>query len=223
IFGLTGVIASYTGTALNHSVNPDALLLAFAGLIAVAATGMLIHIRHDRTTLAAAPPPRAGVPAMSAAAISTYGLPVPDGSGSTFPPAPGHDSGRPAVTPGTAAKVILAGLIVGFLTGFFGVGGGFVIVPALVMVLGYDMPVAVGTSLLIIAINSAAALLARTGSESFHWSVIIPFTIAAIAGCLAGTRIACHVSSTTLTKAFAVLLFAVAIYVAIRSGIGLSS
>ncbi|MEP7022931.1 MAG: sulfite exporter TauE/SafE family protein, partial [Actinomycetota bacterium] len=111
IFGLTGVIASYAGTALNHSVNPDTLLLAFAGLIAVAATGMLIHIRHDRTTHPAAPPARARVPRMSAAAVSTYGLPVPDGSGSSFTAAPGHDTGRLAVTPGTAAKVILAGLI----------------------------------------------------------------------------------------------------------------
>jgi predicted anti-sigma-YlaC factor YlaD len=66
------------------------------------------------------------------------------------------------------AKVVTAGLVVGFLTGFFGVGGGFVIVPALMMALGFDMPVAIGTSPLVIAINSAAALAARSGLETFR-------------------------------------------------------
>jgi uncharacterized membrane protein YfcA len=122
-----------------------------------------------------------------------------------------------------ALKIIIAGLAVGFLTGFFGVGGGFVIVPALVMVLGYDMPIAVGTSLLIIAINSAASLAARAGSEAFHWGVIVPFTVAAIAGSLGGKRVADQVPSTTLAKAFAALLVTVAGYVAIRSGIALTS
>jgi uncharacterized membrane protein YfcA len=131
-------------------------------------------------------------------------------------------SGRSALTPGITIKIIAAGMLVGFLTGFVGVGGGFVIVPALVMVLGYDMPIAVGTSLLIIAINSVAALLARTGNETFHWPVIIPFTAAAIVGSLAGKGVANNRSSTTLTRAFVWLLFAVAIYVAIRSGFGLS-
>lgn len=50
---------------------------------------------------------------------------------------------------------------VGLLTGFFGVGGGFVLVPALVLSLAFPMPVAIGTSLLVIAVNSATALTAR--------------------------------------------------------------
>jgi hypothetical protein len=71
---------------------------------------------------------------------------------------------------GTAAvrqglKIAAAATGVGLLTGFFGVGGGFVIVPALVLALSFDMPVAVGTSLLVIAINSAAALAARLGGH----------------------------------------------------------
>jgi uncharacterized membrane protein YfcA len=129
----------------------------------------------------------------------------------------------PAVGSNVALKIITAGLVVGFLTGFFGVGGGFVIVPALVMALGYDMPVAVGTSLLIIAINSAAALAARAGSETLHWGVIVPFTVAAVAGSLGGKRVADQVPTTTLTKAFVALLVTVAGYVALRSGIALTS
>ena len=84
------------------------------------------------------------------------------------------------------------------------------------------MPIAVGTSLLVIAINSAAALLARSGQETFHWVVIAPFTVAAIAGSLAGKRIADRVEPATLTRAFVGLLFAVAVYVAARGGIALT-
>lgn len=120
------------------------------------------------------------------------------------------------------ARFVSAGLLVGFLTGFLGVGGGFIIVPALVMVLGFTMPVAVGTSLLIIALNSAAALAARAGNATFDWPVIIPFTVAAIAGSLLGTRVANRVSNTTLSRAFAGLLILVAIYVAIHSTLSLA-
>ena len=66
-------------------------------------------------------------------------------------------------------------------------GGGFVIVPALVLALGFEMPVAVGTSLLVIAINSAAAFAARLGSHvHLDWPLLAVFTLAALAGTLAG-------------------------------------
>jgi uncharacterized membrane protein YfcA len=123
---------------------------------------------------------------------------------------------------GDVAKLIGAGLLVGFVTGFVGVGGGFVIVPALVVGLGLSMPVAVGTSLVVIALNCASALLARGGSETFHWAVIVPFTAAAVAGSLFGTRLATRVSAAALTRAFATLLVAVALYTGVRSAVGLT-
>lgn len=138
-------------------------------------------------------------------------------TGSREPSTPQSGSGLGAI-----AKVVLSGLAVGLLTGFFGVGGGFVIVPALVMALGYSMPAAVGTSLCVIAMNSTSALLARAGHESFHWAVILPFTGAAILGSLAGRRVSANLSHTALTRAFAGLLFGVAAYVAVRSGRGLA-
>ena len=81
-----------------------------------------------------------------------------------------------------ALTIIAAATGVGLLTGFFGVGGGFVIVPALVLLLGFDMPAAVGTSLLVIAINSAAALAARLGGPVSHdWALLAVFTVLLIA------------------------------------------
>jgi uncharacterized membrane protein YfcA len=117
--------------------------------------------------------------------------------------------------------VLLAGSAVGFLTGFFGVGGGFVIVPALVLVLGYQMPVAVGTSLLVIAISSAEGLLFRLGSQSIDWRVAAPFTVAAVVGVLLGDGIAGRVSAARLTRWFVWLLVAVAIYTGVQSALAL--
>jgi len=222
VFGLVGAASTYAGTALNRDVNPNALLLAFAVLIAGVAVGMLRRARA-RTRVAAWPGPiaagAAGQFPPAAAARSSLQSPADGGSAS---PASMPGSAR-AARSNVAVKIITVGLAVGFLTGLFGVGGGFVIVPALVMALGYDMPVAVGTSLLIIAVNSAASLAARAGSEALHWSVIIPFTVAAIAGSLGGKGIADQVPSTTLTRAFVALLIAVAGYVAVRSGIALAT
>jgi uncharacterized membrane protein YfcA len=221
-FGLAGVASSYAGTALNRQMNPDALLLAFAALIVVAATAMLRRSSARAQRVVRTEPLVAAVTAAPASRVGgTAGRPLPGTghpAGST-----GRTSDASRGSPHAAVKIILAGLVVGFLTGTFGVGGGFVIVPALVMALGYDMPVAVGTSLLVIAINSAAALLARAGNETFHWSVIIPFTLAAIASSVVGKSVAAKVPATLLTRAFVALLFAVAAYVAIRSGIGLAA
>ena len=106
----------------------------------------------------------------------------------------------------------------GLLTGFFGVGGGFVIVPVLVLALGFDMAAAVGTSLLVIAINSATALAVRLGGHtSLDWRLLGVFTVAALAGALAGNRVASRVDASRLTAAFGVLLIAVAACWLVRS------
>lgn len=222
-FGVVGVVASFVGTALNRAVDPNVLLLAFAGLTLLAAAGML------RRSAASTRPDAEPDPEQAHARVDPAGDGRRSGEGvsSAVSVAPDRrttatTTRRSRLTPIAAAKILLAGLAVGFLTGFLGVGGGFIIVPALVMALGFPMPVAVGTSLLIIALNSVEALVARTGHDTFHWAVIIPFTIAAVAGSLVGKRVADHVSGTSLSRAFAGLLIAVAAYVGIRSGIGLA-
>jgi uncharacterized protein len=125
-------------------------------------------------------------------------------------------------TVSSSGKVVAAATAVGLLTGFFGVGGGFVIVPALVLALGFDMPAAVGTSLLVIAINSAVALAARLGGHvHLDWPLLAVFTAAAMAGTVAGNRVASRVDASRLTAAFTVLLAAVAVYSLGRSLPGL--
>ena len=121
----------------------------------------------------------------------------------------------------TVIKVIVAGTIVGLLTGFFGVGGGFVIVPALVLALGFSMPEASGTSLLVITINSAVALTTRLQAGSIEWATVVPFTIASLIGVVVGSRLASKHDSTSLQRWFVGLLVVVAAYTAVHSGLAL--
>ena len=120
-----------------------------------------------------------------------------------------------------ALRVGGAGLLVGFLTGFLGVGGGFVVVPVLVLALGLTMLAAVATSLVVITLNSVVALVARAGNDTFVWDVIVPFTAAAVLGALVGKRLADRTSAAGLTRAFGLLLLAVAAYVAVRATLAL--
>jgi uncharacterized protein len=124
--------------------------------------------------------------------------------------------------PSTIVKVLLAGSGVGLLTGFFGVGGGFVIVPALVLALRFSMPEAVGTSLLVITINAVIALSSRLDAGAIDWGTVIPFTIASLGGVLAGGRLAGKVDSSVLQRWFVWLLVAVAVYTATRSAVALT-
>jgi len=246
-FGLVGIGGSFLGSALNRDIPGDVLLLAFSGLILVAAWRM--HEHHTETpchakelaVLAATPSTTAPLPHASPdAGIGRAGAGV--ASSSTVTAAIGEkpdgdgvgEGGSGQSVPATAAgvrrvsgkrdtvvKVILAGTAVGFLTGFFGVGGGFVIVPALVLALGYDMPIAVGTSLLVIAVSSAEGLAFRLSSGGVDWRVAVPFTLAGIVGVLLGDRIAGRVPAAKLTRWFVWLLVAVAAYTAIESVVAL--
>ncbi|WP_327111172.1 sulfite exporter TauE/SafE family protein [Streptomyces sp. NBC_01341] len=113
-------------------------------------------------------------------------------------------------------KAVGAGAGLGAVTGFLGVGGGFLAVPALVSVLGLAMRRAVGTSLLVITVNSFAALAARTGTgDGLDWGLIGPFTGAAILGAWDGKRLSSKVSVNSLQKVFAGVLLVVAVFMLI--------
>jgi len=119
----------------------------------------------------------------------------------------------------TVAKVAIAGTVVGLLTGFFGVGGGFVIVPALVFALGFSLPVAIGTSLIVVAMNSLFSLVARLDTWVVDWSVAVPFTLAALVGVVLGSAVASRVDERLLSRALALLLVVVALYVGTRAAL----
>lgn len=108
-------------------------------------------------------------------------------------------------------QTLLGGLAVGFLTGFLGVGGGFLIVPALVLLLRMDMADAVGSSLVVIALNSGAGLLGHLSDASLPWSLIGLFVVGGLAGLRLGAHATKLLSAARLRQSFAWFVVALAI------------
>ena len=213
--GVIGIPAAYLGTLLNRGVSQTVLLLAFAALTVIAAIAMLVNDRNSagsvRSEVSGGGTERGEVPNVRDARSRETRVTA------VTTEARVHGRSRAAFV----AKVLVCGTIVGFLTGFLGVGGGFLVVPALVIALRMPMSLAVGTSLLVIVLNSISSVASRFGHLDLDWRVIAPFTIAAVLGTLAGKRIADRLSGTALTRAFAVLLVAVGAFVGIESLVGL--
>jgi hypothetical protein len=107
------------------------------------------------------------------------------------------------------AVVAVAGLGVGVLTGLVGVGGGFLIVPALVLLLAVPMKEAVGTSLLVITLNATAGFAGYLGSVPIDWAFLTAFTAVAIGGIVVGTKLVHRVPAAALRRGFAVFLVVV--------------
>ena len=102
--------------------------------------------------------------------------------------------------------IVVEGIAVGVLTGLVGVGGGFLIVPALVLLGKVPMKQAVGTSLLVIAMKSAAGFYGYLGQVEVDWAFMSLFTAVSIAGIFAGTYLVRFVSQQQLKRSFAVFL-----------------
>ncbi len=114
--------------------------------------------------------------------------------------------------------VVVAALGVGFLTGLLGVGGGFIIVPALVLVLGLPMARAVGTSLAVIAVNCAAGLTtAAADLDSGRMFVTAVFAALALIGTLVGARTASRARPEVLRRVFGCLVLGVGLYTGIAA------
>jgi hypothetical protein len=124
----------------------------------------------------------------------------------------GHGARRPH-----RVAVPSAGLGVGLLTGFLGVGGGFLVVPALTLLAGLPIHAAVGTSLLVIAANSAAGILGHLGQGEMPLGLTAAFTAAAALGALAGVRLASGLDPARLRRAFAVFVILVGLFLLARN------
>ncbi|MDO5740487.1 MAG: sulfite exporter TauE/SafE family protein [Ornithinimicrobium sp.] len=201
-FGVLGTAGSWAGSRLSAGVDPDVLMVAFATLMVLVAALMFRGALRTGTSA------RRGRSRTAEGAAEGVADPV-----LTLAP---FRCDCPRL-----AKIVVAASIVGLLTGFFGVGGGFVLVPALVLALRYPMPVAVGTSLLVIAVNSATALAARLGgagaAADLDWSLLGVFIAAAVGGSLVGAGVAGRVKPRQLTLAFATMIIMVAVYTAVLS------
>ncbi|WP_411733805.1 sulfite exporter TauE/SafE family protein [Paeniglutamicibacter sp.] len=113
-------------------------------------------------------------------------------------------------------KVILEGLVVGLVTGLVGAGGGFLVVPALVLLGGLSMPVAVGTSLVVIAMKSFAGLGGYLTAVSLDWALVGGVTAAAILGSFIGSRLSGRIPEAALRKGFGLFVLAMGVFVLVQ-------
>ncbi|MBL7739648.1 MAG: sulfite exporter TauE/SafE family protein [Chitinophagaceae bacterium] len=112
-----------------------------------------------------------------------------------------------------AIPLMLLGLFVGVVTGLLGAGGGFLIIPSLVLFLKLPMKKAVGTSLLIIAINSLLGFLFSLKQFEYNWTILLVFTILSIAGLFIGSKLSEKISGHSLKKGFGWFVLAMGIYI----------
>jgi uncharacterized protein len=111
---------------------------------------------------------------------------------------------------------LLDGAVVGLVTGLVGAGGGFLVVPALALLGGLPMSVAVGTSLVVIAMKSFAGLAGYLATVQLDWGITLGVTAAAIVGSLIGTKLAGRIPEAVLRKAFGWFVLAMGTFVLIQ-------
>ena len=112
--------------------------------------------------------------------------------------------------------VIIEGIIIGFLTGLVGAGGGFLIIPALVLLTKLPFKTAVGTSLFIIAINSLVGFLGDVLNYSMDWTFLLSITALSIIGILIGNSISKKIPAKTLRKSFGWFVLVMGCWILIR-------
>lgn len=189
---LVGAFGHWRGGNTNLRVATTFGLLAMAGTFAGTRLAALVSGNVQMTLFAMV---------MMLAAISMFR----SGKANTKQP--------PVDRPRNAAVIALVAIPVGVLTGLVGVGGGFLIVPALVLLARLPIKQAVGTSLLVIAMNSFVGFAGYLDQAEVQWGFMAAFTAVAVVGILVGTHLVQFVSQSALKRAFAIFLLFMSLFI----------
>lgn len=192
LMAAVGAAISPIGLWVAHRVPDAPLTLVFSGVLGMVAVRMFRQ--------------KSG---------ATHG--GPDCEPSTLPCRLNVERGKLDWTAPCARALALSGVVSGFLSGLLGVGGGFVIVPALRRASDIPMQGIVATSLAVIALVSSAGVAASAASGHMLWIDALPFAAGALAGMLGGRRIAHRVSGARLQQSFAAFAGCVAVGMAVKA------
>lgn len=122
-----------------------------------------------------------------------------------------NNTGTPQI-----GKLLLYGVLIGMVTGILGAGGGFLIIPTLVLLLNLPMKKAVGTSLLIIAMNSLIGFTGDVGHFEFDWILLVTITTIAIAGIFIGSALARNIEGAKLKKGFGWFVLSMSVFILVK-------
>lgn len=196
LFAVAGMIGAPFGSWLSGLIPETLLLILFAGLMLIVATRMWITATRKRD----------------------LGCATTDAADGDGPSCRRDMSGRLIMTSRCAVLLSIVGVISGVLSGLFGVGGGFVIVPALVLFSGMTTHRAVATSLLVITLISISGLTAHVmDGRSLQMGVTALFVIGGVAGMFAGAQAGRRLSEPTMRRVFSVAIVLVSLFVISRT------
>ena len=198
LFAMAGMLGAPVGSQLANLLPESLLLLLFGGLMVIVASRLWQQAARDTS------------PAVS--------CPLPDSEAasceSTGPTCQRDATGQLRLTSRCALLLLAVGLGTGVLSGLFGVGGGFVIVPALVLFSSMPIHRAVGTSLMVIALVSVSGLLSQWYSgREMSAGITALFVLGGIGGLFLGQQIGRRLPGPVLQKTFVVAILAVAMFV----------
>ena len=179
LIGLAGVLAAPLGLLIAKRISNEWLIVVFALVMAYVAFRMF---RQTVVRRGATEAPARHIPCEV-----------------------NSSTGRLKWTSPCAGSLALSGISTGFLSGLLGVGGGFIIVPALRKATDLQMESIIGTSLAVIALVSGAGVVSATFMGQMNWTIAIPFTLGAVAAMFLASAIAHRFSGNALQRAFAIL------------------
>ena len=196
LFAVAGMVGAPVGTWIAGFLPETVLLLSFAGLMVIVAVRLWQQASHPVLPGPVCPTPE-----------------HMDG-----PTCQRDAAGVLILNSRCAVLLLIVGVLTGVLSGVFGVGGGFVIVPALVLFSGMSIHRAVGTSLMVIALVSVSGVASQLWAGRAIAPVVTAlFVIGGIAGLFAGQQIGRRLSGPSLQKVFVVAILAVAVFVIVRN------
>ncbi len=198
LFAIAGMLGAPLGSYLSKLVPENALLVMFALLMFVVASRMWAKAKN---------------PQVASGVCTTENEPGRDRSACQR-----DADGKLRLTSRCARLLVYVGLMTGVLSGMFGVGGGFVIVPALVLFSGMAIHQAVGTSLFVIVLVSISGVASHiAGGNELSLQTTLQFLVGGFAGMWLGGVIATHLKGPTLQKTFSIAVVLVAVFVIFKS------
>lgn len=200
VFGMLSIAGSFIGSFLNSLISANLLMYLFSALLLIVAGLMFRKAAKEKNA--------AGGKSQIVSPNTNVNKQVCNKTSQG-----NENSQRNNSHLHHWITIIFAAVLIGVLTGFFGVGGGFAVVPALTLIMHFDMKEASATSLLVMVIASLAGLTARMGTAiQIDYLSVLPFALASMIGGPIGASLTRKAKSTTLTFLFAILLLLVAVY-----------